>query len=132
MLFRKFFLTTVTALILTAGPSAWACYPPIKATLLDVSFIDGGVNYGGDNEHPMLKNSGTDGGWGDGNAISDPVWQDTNGDGTPEKNEPACYTRSTGATEATRSRIRVTVGIKVEPSGVPFTLKGKKGRRPVL
>ena len=32
MLFRKFFLTTVTALILAAGLSAWACYPPLSGS----------------------------------------------------------------------------------------------------
>jgi len=102
----------------------------VQARILDISFLDGGASYGGDNEHPMLRNSGTDGGWGDGEAIADPVWQDASGDGTPEKNEPVCYTRSSGETEATRSRIRVTVGVKVEPGGVNFTLKGKKDGDP--
>jgi hypothetical protein len=100
--------------------------------LKSIGFVDAGQGNGGDNEHPINRNSGDHGGWGLGSeVIPDPVWvADGPGPDTdPDVDEPVCYTGSVdeeGEENDVPSRLKVTV-VVVAPQGASFSLAGKDG-----
>jgi hypothetical protein len=93
----------------------------IEARLLSISFVDAGTGSGGDNQHVLYENADPQN-WGDGGAITNPVWiapvSGTNG--PPVRNVPACYTCS--GTNA--SKVRAQVAFNVKPAGQTFDFIG--------
>lgn len=109
----------------TNEPQRSAYVTILEENVKSLSFIDAGAGNGGDNEHTLYENADPDE-WGDGAAITDPVWVADGSDAgsDPDKNSPVCYTRSTTNVQ---SKASVDVVVRVEPAGQIFNLVGMDG-----
>ncbi len=96
-----------------------------KPVLVRIGFVDAGAGAGGDNEHVIHQNSTSHQGWGDGAAITDPVWiaDGSDQDSLPDKNEPVCYVLSK---PGSASRLKVEVTVKGDKNK-QFNLVGYDG-----
>jgi len=92
-----------------------------QASLLSISFVSAGAGNGGTNQNMLYDNADPQG-WGDGAALTNPVWiaSASGSNGPPVRNVPVCYTCS--GTNASMARAQVSVNI--EPSGQPFNFIG--------
>ncbi len=93
----------------------------VEVRLLSLSFVSAGAGNGGTNQH-MLYDNASPQGWGDGAAITNPVWiASAAGAGAPPvRNAPVCYT----ASGAVASKARVQAVVNVIPSGQTFNMIG--------
>jgi len=86
----------------------------MEVHLLSISFVGAGAANGGNNQHVLYENAAPQG-WGDGAAITNPVWiapvSGTNG--PPVRNAPVCYTCSGAA----GSKARVQAVVNIKPGG---------------
>lgn len=86
----------------------------VEVSLVSIGFVDAGAGNGGDNQHVLYENAGPQD-WGDGGAITNPVWiaGAPGADAPPVRNAPVCYTSS----GAVGSKARVQVVVNIKPAG---------------
>ena len=90
----------------------------VESHLQSISFVSAGAGNGGTNQHVLYENADPEF-WGDGGAITNPVWiAGTNSQ--PLRNAPACYT----ASGTTASKVRAQVVFNVKPAGQTFNCVG--------
>ena len=90
----------------------------VEARVQSISFVSAGAGNGGTNQHQLYENANPEY-WGDGGAITNPVWiAGTNSQ--PARNVPACYTCSGAAV----SKVRAQVVFNVKPAGQTFNCIG--------
>jgi hypothetical protein len=93
----------------------------MEVHLLSISFVSAGAGNGGTNQNVLYENAEPQN-WGDGGAITNPVWI-AGGPGAgvpPVRNAPVCYTCS----GAVVSKARAQVVVNVKPSGQTLNFVG--------